>query len=350
VKRLLAVGLFVAGFVAAGALAGAVIADTGTTTTTPTDSATTATTTTTAATTTTATAPVLAVVPPNVHIGGVAVGGLTRSAAAAAVQKAFQRPLPVVVDGAVLKLDPSSVASAYVSTAVARARVASPGSKVDLVVSVRGPDLRAWVTRVQQRFTHKPADASLTLKSGKPYLAPSRPGARLDARTLYAKLVAELRADSRAPLRVHTLRTPPQTSGASFGPTILINRGINRLFLFRNTGRTLQLWRTFAVATGQAIYPTPKGTFTIVVKWVNPTWYPPTQDAWAKGLKPVPPGPNNPLGTRWMGLSAPGVGIHGTDEPASIGYSASHGCIRMQVPDAEWLFERVRVGTIVFIV
>ena len=87
-----------------------------------------------------------------------------------------------------------------------------------------------------------------------------------------------------------------------------------------------------------------------MVKWVNPTWYPPTQDAWAKGLKPVPPGPNNPLGTRWMGLSAPGVGIHGTDEPASIGYSASHGCIRMQVPDAEWLFERVRVGTIVFIV
>jgi lipoprotein-anchoring transpeptidase ErfK/SrfK len=301
-------------------------------------------------TTTTTTTPALAVVPPNVQIGGVSVGGLTRADAAAAVEKAFHRPLPVVVDGAVLKLDPSSVASAYVSTAVARARVATPGSNVDLVVSVRGPDLRAWVTKVQQRFSHKPADASLTLKAGKPHLTPSRPGARLDARALYAKLVAELRADSRAPLRVHTLRTPPQTSGASFGPTILINRGTNRLYLFRNTGQTLQLWRSFAVATGQTIYPTPKGTFTIVVKWVNPTWYPPTQDAWAKGLKPVPPGPNNPLGTRWMGLSAPGVGIHGTDEPASIGYSASHGCIRMQVPDAEWLFDRVRVGTIVFIV
>ena len=73
----------------------------------------------------------------------------------------------------------------------------------------------------------------------------------------------------------------------------------------------------------------------------NPWWYPPTYDAWAKGLKPVPPGPGNPLGTRWMGLDAPGVGIHGTDAPASIGYSASHGCIRMHVPDAEWLFEHV---------
>ena len=84
--------------------------------------------------------------------------------------------------------------------------------------------------------------------------------------------------------------------------------------------------------------------------WKNPWWYPPTYDSWAQGLQPVPPGPNNPLGTRWMGLSAPGVGIHGTDEPGSIGYSASHGCIRMQVPDAEWLFDHVAVGTTVFIV
>ena len=108
--------------------------------------------------------------------------------------------------------------------------------------------------------------------------------------------------------------------------------------------------RQFHVATGQAIYPTPLGRFQIIVKWKNPTWYPPTQDAWAKGLKPVPPGPDNPLGTRWMGISSPGVGIHGTDEPASIGYSESHGCIRMLVPDAEWLFDHVTVGTPVFIV
>jgi Uncharacterized protein conserved in bacteria len=73
----------------------------------------------------------------------------------------------------------------------------------------------------------------------------------------------------------------------------------------------------------------------------DPWWYPPTYDDWAKGLKPVPPGPSNPLGTRWMGLNAPGVGIH---------YSLSHGCVRMHVPDAEWLFERVHVGTPVVIV
>ena len=73
----------------------------------------------------------------------------------------------------------------------------------------------------------------------------------------------------------------------------------------------MKVVRQFGVATGQAVYPTPLGTFQIVVKWKNPWWYPPASP-WAKGEKPVPPGPGNPLGTRWMGLSAPGVGIHGT--------------------------------------
>ena len=108
-------------------------------------------------------------------------------------------------------------------------------------------------------------------------------------------------------------------------------------------------WRTFTVATGQSIYPTPLGRFQIVVKWQNPWWYPPASP-WAAGEKPVPPGPGNPLGTRWMGLSSPGVGIHGTPDSASLGYSASHGCIRMAIPQAEWLFDHVEVGTPVYIV
>ena len=102
-------------------------------------------------------------------------------------------------------------------------------------------------------------------------------------------------------------------------------------------------------ATGQPAYPTPAGRFQIVVKWVNPWWYPPASP-WAAGESPTPPGPGNPLVTRWMGLSAPGVGIHGTPQPQSIGYSLSHGCIRMLIPQAEWLFDHVTVGTTVFIV
>jgi lipoprotein-anchoring transpeptidase ErfK/SrfK len=349
VKRALAVGLFVAGFALAGVFAGAVIADTGTTTSTDTTSTATTTTTETTTTTTTTTTTQAGTLPQGVRVAGVPVGGLSRPAAAAAVQRAFRTPLPVVVNEARLRLDPSAFASAYVATAVARARTAAPGTTVDLVVSVRGPALRQWVTKVAQRFTRAAKDARLALTKGRPTITPQQPGRTVDAKDLYARIVTALDGSSRAAVRAKTSVLHAKVSAASFGPAIVINRSINKLVLYKNTGRSLVPSRTFAVATGQSIYPTPKGTFKIVVKWVNPTWYPPTQDAWAKGLLPVPPGPNNPLGTRWMGLSAPGVGIHGTDEPGSIGYSASHGCIRMQVPDAEWLFDRVDVGTTVFI-
>jgi lipoprotein-anchoring transpeptidase ErfK/SrfK len=81
----------------------------------------------------------------------------------------------------------------------------------------------------------------------------------------------------------------------------------------------------------------------------NPWWYRPDA-GWAVGASPIPPGPGNPLGTRWMGLSYGWVGIHGTPDAGSIGYLASNWCIRMRIPEAEWLFERVHVGTPVFIV
>jgi lipoprotein-anchoring transpeptidase ErfK/SrfK len=99
----------------------------------------------------------------------------------------------------------------------------------------------------------------------------------------------------------------------------------------------------FPVATGQPAWPTPDGTFHIVVMSKDPTWIPP-DSPWAKGLEPVPAGPGNPLGTRWMGTSAPGVGIHGCPEDWSIGTHASHGCIRMHIRDAETLYEYVKVG------
>ena len=358
-KRLHAAVLFVLGFAAAGAFSGAVIADVTTstgsttveaTTTVPADTTTTTTATTTTATTTTgtstqATPPLGRKLPRGVRVAGVRVGGLVPADAVAAVQAAFDRKLPVVVDRSRLLVDPRKVASAYSATAVARARVAEPGSNVRLVVAVRGPVLRAWLAAAARRFARAPVDASLELKDGAPYLTRDKPGRRLDTARLAGRIVAALKTNTRLPVRVRTKRIAPTVSVASFAETIVINRSTNRLFLY-DTGK---LRRTFRVATGQAIYPTPKGVWHIVVKWKNPTWYPPVQDAWARGLKPVPPGPNNPLGTRWMGLDAPGVGIHGTDEPASIGYSASHGCIRMQVPDAEWLYDHVEVGTTVYI-
>jgi lipoprotein-anchoring transpeptidase ErfK/SrfK len=345
VKRLLAAGLFVLGLAVSGVFSGSVIADiTTSTSSTTTVATTTAATTTTTATTTTA--PMPTTIPLGVRIAGVKVGGLTVAEAIEAVQTAFARPLPIVVDRSRLVLEPRAYASAYVQTAVAKARIATPQTNVKLVVAVRGGTVRTWVGKVKQRFARAAVDAKVSFAGGRPVVTKDRPGRTLDGSRLTQRVVAALVANSRLPIRVHTNAVKPTVTVDSFNAMIVINRSINRLYLYRRA----KLWRTFAVATGQAIYPTPAGTFRIVVKWKNPWWYPPTQDSWAKGLKPVPPGPDNPLGTRWMGLTAPGVGIHGTDAPTSIGYSVSHGCIRMQVPDAEWLFDHVEVGTTVHIV
>jgi lipoprotein-anchoring transpeptidase ErfK/SrfK len=100
-----------------------------------------------------------------------------------------------------------------------------------------------------------------------------------------------------------------------------------------------QVVEVFAVAVGAAATPSPIGTFTIVNRVTNPTYYHPG--------KVVPFGPRNPLGTRWIGLSQKGYGIHGTDAPQSVGYAKSHGCIRLRNADVERLFERVRAGDVV---
>jgi L,D-transpeptidase ErfK/SrfK len=98
-------------------------------------------------------------------------------------------------------------------------------------------------------------------------------------------------------------------------------------------------------ATGK--WMTPTGDLKIVNKAKNPVWLPPE---WANKEEPVQPGPDNPLGDRWIGLSLPGYGIHATNAPLSIGMAASHGCIRMIPRDAEALFDQVTVGMSVKIV
>jgi lipoprotein-anchoring transpeptidase ErfK/SrfK len=101
-------------------------------------------------------------------------------------------------------------------------------------------------------------------------------------------------------------------------------------------GTTVEI---YDVAVGKPSTPSPVGTFTIVNRLAHPTYYRP-------GVV-IGPGDRNPLGTRWMGLSEKGYGIHGTDQPGSIGYAKSHGCIRLRNADVERLFERLRPGDVV---
>ena len=102
-------------------------------------------------------------------------------------------------------------------------------------------------------------------------------------------------------------------------------------------------WHRFPIAVGKAVTPTPLGHFTIVNIIKDPTWYP-------AGRTPVPPGTNNPLGEYWLGLSLPSYGIHGNNQPSSIGYPLSNGCIRMHNHDLQVLIQFVQVGTPVEII
>lgn len=120
---------------------------------------------------------------------------------------------------------------------------------------------------------------------------------------------------------------------------IIVDLGDRNLTLIRDNKQV----KTYPVAIGQAAHPSPTGSYTITTKQVDPTWNPP-DSPWAEGLGPIAPGPGNPLGTRWIGTSAPAIGIHGTYDSGSIGSAASHGCIRMRIPDVEELYESVALG------
>jgi len=287
-----------------------------------------------------------ATIPDGVTIAGVAVGGLTPDVATATVQQEFDQPLALRVGSTTVLVTPDVLgATAAVDRAVERALAAQPNQPVSLGVSVVSGTVADFVAKLAQRFDRAPADSRLALRNLRPWLSKERAGRKLDQRKAVHDINVALADLTRAQLRLTLKALKPKVTRAQFGPVIVIRRNTNRLYLYSG----MKLRRLFAVATGQQQYPTPLGRFSIVVKWRNPWWYPP-KSPWAQGQSPIPPGPNNPLGTRWMGLSAPGVGIHGTPSDASIGYSVSHGCIRMHISQAEWLFKHVEVGTTVFIV
>ncbi len=285
-------------------------------------------------------------IPGSVTIGHVSVGGLTPDQASQKVKSAFARPVVLIVSPTrKIRLAPDEVkARPNVQKAVSRARYSRPGTRVPLDVSVSRTRVRHYLERLGRELDRKPVDARLVLRGTRPRATPAVEGRHLKRLFGSRAIRVALKTNIRLPIFLAFDVLEPKVSEDSLGPAVVILRDSKKLFLYVDT----KLVRWFRIATGQASYPTPVGDFEVVTKERNPWWNPPPSD-WARGQSPVPPGPGNPLGTRWMGLSAPYVGIHGTPDAASIGYSASHGCIRMRIPDAEWLFQRVEIGTPVFI-
>jgi lipoprotein-anchoring transpeptidase ErfK/SrfK len=120
---------------------------------------------------------------------------------------------------------------------------------------------------------------------------------------------------------------------------LVVNLSQRKVRLIRH-GRVI---RTYPIAIGQPAYPTPTGDYEINDKQKDPVWYPP-DSPWAAELSSIPAGPGNPLGTRWIGTTAPAIGLHGTYADSSVGQAASHGCMRMHIKDVEALYELVTIG------
>lgn len=188
----------------------------------------------------------------------------------------------------------------------------------DLTVGARGAD----VTSLQQR-----------LREAKVYPKKAKPTGVLDKTT--AKSVSRYQKRYHLPI---TGAVDARTRAAMIG-RIVVNLGQRKLRLIRNG----KVWKTYGIAVGQPAYPTPTGNYEINDKQVDPAWYPP-DSPWAAELSTIPPGPGNPLGTRWIGTTAPAIGIHGTYADSSIGSAASHGCMRMHIPEVEELYDQVALG------
>lgn len=189
-----------------------------------------------------------------------------------------------------------------------------------------------------------PKDADIDISTGWVRMVPEKAGKEIDVE---ASKKAVMDGVTLGDSTVKMVAKPVKPAGdPTLNKVILVRAGENKLYLYEN-GRIVKEW---PVATGAAGFLTPEGVHRITQKLVNPSWHNPGS-AWARNLpKVIGPGPNNPLGTRALRLDAPAILIHATANRGSIGYSESHGCIRMTEENEAELFSLVEVGTRVAVI
>lgn len=250
-----------------------------------------------------------------------------------------------------------------VQEALARSRNGNPvsrtldaltGSESSIRISPRvsysRSSVRAFVRRMREQIDRRARDARLEFSGRGPRTIRGRNGRELDARPLTRAISRELRSPSADGVVVARAKvTRPDVTVNDLAdryPVLLtVDRPSFRLRFFKN----LKLAKTYRVAIGRIGYETPEGLYHIQNKAVNPAWNVPDRP-WAGELagRVIPPGPENPLKARWLGIYD-GAGIHGTDQEQSIGTRASRGCIRMRIPEVKELYRRVPVETPVYI-
>ncbi|MDP8956644.1 MAG: L,D-transpeptidase family protein [Actinomycetota bacterium] len=219
------------------------------------------------------------------------------------------------------------------------------GEEFSMAVSMKSSAVDGFVNNVSDRVSRRPRNASLDLVNGEVVTVSSRPGRELLTDPARKAILGALDS-GRSSVKLRFREIAPTVTEESLGKTIIIRLSENRLYLYDG----LKLVKEYPVATGSPKFPTPQGRWSVINKRINPTWVNPAPDGWGKKLpKSIPPGPDNPLGTRSLDLNAPGIRIHGTPSSGSIGTYASHGCVRMFISDSEALFPLIEIGTPVII-
>jgi lipoprotein-anchoring transpeptidase ErfK/SrfK len=308
-----------------------------------------------------------------VKVGGIPLGGLTRAEAQERLERDIMRPLerPIVIhhDKKTWKLGPKEARiradlSAMVDQAVAESRSGDVFSRSwrSLTGKNLNQDLRptvqfsdAAVIRLLDKVrgsVERPAkDASVKISGSGVSQVPGSEGLAIQASALHRQINAAIISPSAERTFVaRTHHTEPKVTTEDlkhrYGTVIVINRNRFRLRLFKE----LKLSQTYPIAVGQVGLETPAGQYKIANKAINPAWHVPNSPWAGKLAGKVIPGddPTNPIKARWLGVYD-GVGIHGTTDDASIGHNASHGCIRMHIPDVEKLYDEVPVGAAIYI-
>jgi len=304
-----------------------------------------------------------------VTVGEVAIGGLTYTQAKQKLIREFETPLDrsVVVQahGHLVHTTPRDLGfssdvlerfsqveklngSLSLMQRVLYRLTGNPlGKSIEVTTAFSEAKLEALVDDIETKVNQEPVEAQPRLVGDSIQIDLDQPGFALDRQASLAVLKKSLQSgDSRIVLKGEVKRAELRKSDIS--DVLVVKVGENKLYHYR--GETVV--KVYDVATGTARYPTPKGTFKVVNKrhrptWVNPAKYP---GGWGWSLpKRIGPGPGNPLGTRALDINSPGIRIHGTYANNSLGYNASHGCIRMSIAESEELFDLVKVGTPVLI-
>jgi lipoprotein-anchoring transpeptidase ErfK/SrfK len=306
-----------------------------------------------------------------VRVGGVDVGGLSTDEARHRLRKrladSLEKPVAARFENRTFTLTPRQLRlradiDGMVDAALNASRSGgfpsrvwryATGASVDRRIAPRitysAQALDAFVTGVARQINRPARDASVNATPASLNPVPSQQGLEVRTAELRGRLRAAIDSDRHRTVPAPVNQVKPKVTTdelANRYPTfITIDRGNFQLRLWKD----LKLVKTYTIAVGQAGLETPAGQYTINDKQVNPSWHVPNSP-WAGSLagEVIPPGPEDPLKARWMGFYN-GAGIHGTDDLASLGTAASHGCVRMSVPDVIELYPQVPLGTPIYI-